>query len=168
MKTKLALMVVLIHLFSTVPVFAEMNNLKMLIPSSEDKEWQLDGDAKQAEGNQLFMLINGGATLYLQLGFKRALTVTVKNKGGQLLNLDIFEMNSPEIAQQVNREKVGEDSRKIAIGVEAYLGEYYINFHQRVYQITVSGYDSSKESIESITALAKLVSRKISAFKSEK
>jgi len=155
-----------IHLFSSGSLFAEEIDLKQYIPSVEDEEWQLDGEASQAEGNELFMLINGGATLYLQLGFKRALIVTVKNKQGLQLNLDIYEMNSPELAQQANKEKIGENALRIEIGTEAFLEDYYINFWQGCYQITISGYDSSEESIKSITALAELVSRKVSRFDS--
>ena len=137
-------------------------DLEMFLPTSEThKEWQMDGSVQKAEGNQLFMLINGGATLYLSLGFKRALIASFVDKHGKSINLDIFEMNSPALAQQVNKEKVGAEAKILSIGNDASLESYYLNFWQGPYQITISGYDSNQESIESITNLAKIVDDKI-------
>ncbi len=70
-------------------------------------------------------------------------------------------MNSLTSAQQVNKEKVGTEAKKLSFGNDASLESYYINFWQGPYQITISGYDSNKKSIESIISLAKIVNDKI-------
>ncbi len=129
--------------------------------SNQHKDWRVSGSIQKAEGNQLFMMINGGATLYLSLGFKRALTASFTDKHGKPINLDIFEMNSPTIAQRVNQEKVGTEAKKLAFGNDTSLESYYLNFWQGPYQITISGYGSNKESIDSIVRLAKIVDGKI-------
>lgn len=142
-------------------------DLEMFLPLPGDQsEWQLDGQVQKAEGKQLFMLINGGATLYLSLGFKRALTATFKDRHGKPVNVDLFEMNSPLIAQRVNREKVGTEGRDLSIGHEGKLESYYLNFWQGPYQITVSGYDDTAASIDSITHLAGLIADNITRFAS--
>ncbi len=128
---------------------------------SNHQEWQLESPAQKAEGNQLFMLINGGATLYLSLGFKRVLIVSLIDQQGKPINIDIFEMNSASIAQQVNKEKVGAEAEKLSFGRNASLESYYLNFWQGPYQITVSGYDSTPASIASIIRLARIVDQKI-------
>jgi len=128
---------------------------------SEHQEWQLESPAQKAEGNQLFMLINGGATLYLSLGFKRVLVATLIDKQGKPINIDIFEMNSPSIAQQVNNEKVGAEAEKLSFGKDASLESYYLNFWQGPYQVTISGYDATPGSIASIIRLARIVDHKI-------
>lgn len=107
------------------------------------------------------MLINGGATLYLSLGFKKALTATLLDKQKKPINIDVFEMNSAAIAKQVNSEKVGTEAKKLSFGQDANLESYYLNFWQGPYQITISGYDSTPESIDSIINLAKIVDQKI-------
>jgi hypothetical protein len=129
---------------------------------SKHQEWQLESPAQKAEGNQLFMLINGGATLYLSLGFKRVLIATLIDKQGKPINIDIYEMNSPSIAQQVNKAKVGLDAEKLSFGKDTSLESYYLNFWQGPYQITISGYDATPASIASIIRLARLVDQKIS------
>lgn len=166
MKAKAVVSIGIFLVVSSISLMADATDLSKYIPGPGDKnQWQLEGTAKQAKGNELFMLINGGATLYLQFGFNQAVIVTVKNKNGQPLNLDIYEMNSAEAAKQVNREKIGKAAEKVDIGTEAYLEEYYINFYQEQYQVTISGFDDSNTSRESIIALAQLVSRKISGTK---
>ncbi len=137
-------------------------NLEAFLPtSSNHREWQLEGPVQKAEGSQLFMLINGGATLYLSLGFKKALTATLLDKQKKPINIDVFEMNSAAIAKQVNSEKVGTEAKKLSFGQDANLESYYLNFWQGPYQITISGYDSTPESIDSIINLAKIVDQKI-------
>ena len=135
-------------------------DLEQLLPILH-KEWQLEEPAQKAEGNRLFMLINGGATLYLSLGFQRALTATFIDKQGKPVNLDIFEMNSAAIAQQVNQKKIGSDVKKLSFGNDTSLESYYLNFWQGPYQITISASDEGLESIRSITELAKIVNKKI-------
>lgn len=137
-----------------------------LPPIGGQSEWQLDGPVQKAEGKQLFMLINGGATLYLSLGFKRALTATFKDRHGKPVNVDLFEMNSLLIAQRVNREKVGTEGRDLPIGNEGRLESYYLNFWQGPYQVTISGYDATAASIDSITRLAGLIADNITRFAS--
>ena len=137
-------------------------DLETFLPTvSIHQEWQVENPAQKAEGNQLFMLINGGATLYLSLGFKRVLIVTLIDKEGKPINIDIFEMNSPSIAQQVNNEKVGVEAEKLSFGRNASLESYYLNFWQGPYQVSISGYDSTPASIASIIRLARIVDFKI-------
>ena len=163
MKTIVSLLFVFGTFFLTHPLIAETTGLEELLPPKSDKTWKVKGEIKQAKGQELFMLINGGAMLYLQLGFNQVLMATLTNSSGQLINLDVFEMNSAEIAEQLVQKKIGESPETLDIGSKAYFEDYYINFYQEKYQVTISGADASEKSRQGVIDLAKLVSERITA-----
>jgi len=138
--------------------------LRLLPLESDLKGWKLDGEPQTAEGIGLFELINGGAEEYLKEGFKRALLATYRNHEGKLINLDIFEMLSPESAWGIYGKKAGDKGTKVSVGEEAAIGDYYLNFRKGAFQVTLSGYDSQKETLNWLLHLGRLVVERISTF----
>ena len=139
-------------------------SLLHLMPLESDlKGWKLDGEPQTAEGISLFELINGGAEEYVKEGFSRAVMATYRNKEGKRINLDIYEMLSPESAKSIYRKKAGDKGQKVSVGEEAAMEDYYLNFRKGAYQVTLSGYDPKKETLEWLLRLARLVAERISA-----
>ena len=139
-------------------------SLLRLLPLESDLEgWTLDGEPETAEGIGLFELIDGGAEEYVKAGFSRAVIATYRNSEGKRINLDIYEMLSPESARTIYRKKAGEKGKKISIGEEAAMEDHYLNFLKGTYQVTVSGYDTQRETQEWILRLARLVAERITA-----
>jgi hypothetical protein len=136
--------------------------LLRLLPSESDlKGWKLDGEPQTAEGIGLFELINGGAEEYVKEGFKRAVMATYRNNEGKLINLDIYEMLSPESATSIYRKKAGDKGTKVSVGEEAATEDYFLNFRKGAYQVTLSGYDTQKETLEWLLHMARLVAERI-------
>lgn len=153
------------------PVFPQSEETRLkepllrLLPLESDlKGWKLDGEPQTAEGVGLFELINGGAEEYVKEGFKRAVIATYRNKEGKLINLDVYEMLSPESARRIHTKKAGEKETKASVGEEAAIGDYYLNFRKGAYQVTLSGYNSEKETLEWLITMGRLVSERISSF----
>ncbi len=153
------------------PVFAQREEnrpkeplLRLLPLESDLKGWKLDGEPQTAEGIGLFELINGGAEEYVKEGFKRAVMATYRNNEGKLVNLDIFEMLSPESARGIHGKKAGEKKSKVSVGEEAAIGDYYLNFRKGVYQVTLSAYDTRKETLELLIHMGRLVAARISSM----
>ncbi len=139
-------------------------SLLHLMPLESDLQgWNLDGEPQTAEGIKLFEVINGGAEEYLKEGFSRAVLATYRNKEGKRINLDIYEMLSPESAQRIYRKKAGDKGQKVSVGEEAALEDYYLNFRKGVYQVTLSGYDTRRETLDWLLHVARLVAERISA-----
>lgn len=139
-------------------------SLLRLLPQESDIEgWMLDGEPETAEGMALFELINGGAEEYVKAGFSRAVLATYRSAQGKRVNLDIYEMLSPESARAVYRRKAGDKGKNVSVGEEAALEDYYLNFRKGSYQVTVSGYDTQKDTLEWILRMARLVAERISA-----
>jgi len=139
-------------------------SLSHLMPLESDlKGWNLDGEPQTAEGIRLFELINGGAEEYVKEGFSRAVMATYRNQEGKRINLDIYEMLSPESAERIYRKKAGDKGQKVSVGEEAAMEDYYLNFRKGVYQVTLSGYDTQRETLDWLLRMALLVAGKIGA-----
>jgi hypothetical protein len=135
--------------------------LRLLPPETDLKGWTLDGEPQTAEGMALFDLINGGAEEYVKAGFRRAVTATYLNKEGKRINLDIFEMLSPESAASIYRKKAGGRGTQVAVGEEAAMEDYYLNFRKGSFQVTLSGYDTQQDTLEGIFLMGRLVAERI-------
>jgi len=137
---------------------------RLLPPESKLQGWKLDESPQMAEGLELFLLINGGGEIYIQEGFKRAILATYSNAKGRVINLEIFEMKSPESAQSIHKKKIGKQGKKVPIGEDAMLEEYYVNFRQGSFQVTLSGDDSKEETVKMLLDLALMVAKRIQSF----
>ncbi len=157
-------------IFSFSPIFSQAEDprpkeslLYLMPPESDLKGWKLDGEPQTAEGVRLFELINGGAEEYVKEGFRRAVLGTYRNNEGKRINLDIYEMLSPESAKRIYRKKAGDKGQTVSVGEEAAMEDYYLNFRKGAYQVTLSGYDTQRETLEWLLRLARLVAERIGA-----
>jgi hypothetical protein len=151
-------------IFSRAEESRPKESLLHLMPLESDlKGWKLDGEPQTTEGIRLFELINGGAEEYMKEGFNRALMATYRNAEGKRINLDIFEMLSPEGAKSIQRKKAGDKGQKVSVGEEAAMEDYYLNFRKGAYQVTLSGYDTQRETMEWLLRMARLVAERIRA-----
>ena len=87
--------------------------LRLLPLESDLKGWMLDGEPQIAEGIGLFELINGGAEEYVKAGFSRAVMATYRNNEGKRINVEIYEMLSPESARSIYRKKAGDKGKRV-------------------------------------------------------
>jgi len=139
----------------------EESLLRLLPLESDLKGWTLDGEPETAEGTGLFELINGGAEEYVKAGFRRAVLAKYRNSEGKRINLDIYEMISPESARTIYRKKAGDKGKKVSIGEEAAVEDYYLNFRKVNCQVTVSGYDTQEQTLDWLLRIARLVAERI-------
>ncbi|MDP1991610.1 MAG: hypothetical protein Q8K00_11365 [Syntrophales bacterium] len=172
-KTRILCLMTLSILLSLViaffpPIFCQAEepqtkgSLLQLLPLESDlKGWKLDGEPQTAEGIRLFELINGGAEEYVKEGFSRAVIATYRNNEGTRINLDIYEMLSPENAKNIHRKKASDKGQKVSVGEEAAMEDYYLNFRKGPYQVTLSGYDTQRETLEWLLLMARLVAERI-------
>ena len=133
----------------------------MLPPATELKGWTLDGEPQTADGMALFELINGGAEEYVKEGFRRAVLATYTNSEGKRINVDIFEMLSPENTKSIHHKKAGDKGIKVSVGDEGTLEDYYLNFRKGAYQVTLSAYDAQKATLDLLLHVARLVAERM-------
>lgn len=123
--------------------------------------WTVAEPARSAEGQELFTVINGGAELYVRLGFARAVFASYQNPAGKSINLEIYQMKTAKFAHEVYTHKVGANGRPADFGTAAFFEDYYLNFYKGPFQVTISGYDTDKQTVAGIFTLAGLVDQRL-------
>ena len=121
----------------------------------------------QKAGNEaeLFALMNGGAAFYIKHGFIRAVFQEYKDPNGGRFAIGIFEMKDTHAAHDVYRAQAGTGTKNITLGDEAVLAEYYVLLRRGRYYITVTGFDSEKQTRDTLIAIAGNLDQKISTSK---
>jgi len=123
--------------------------------------WVVQEPPRTAEGNQLFTVINGGAELYVRLGFARAVFASYQSPAGKSINLEIYQMKAPASAREVYDQKAGSEGRAADFGEASRLADHYLNFYKGPYQVTISGYDTDSLTINGIKDLASVVEERL-------
>ena len=129
--------------------------------SGELEEWEPVGTAQHFVGEELYDLINGGAVIYYEYGFKQVITQEYAIENGSSVNLEIYEMKNAASAYGIYSFKTGDEGEKIDIGSDALLEDYYMNFWKGNFLVTLTAYDSDKETLNGLLAIAATVAAKI-------
>ena len=151
----------------SISVRAEDNLRRLLPPESSLQGWKLDATPETAQGIELYKLINGGAEIYMQSGFKRAIFASYGDAEGKIINLEIYEMASIKSALEIHQKKISPEGRKIDIGADAVLEDYYLNFQRGPFQVTLSEYDAGQKTVPKLLDMARMVAQRIRSFYTE-
>lgn len=135
--------------------------LNYLPQSGELEEWQPVGSPQKFVGENLYSLINGGAVIYYEYGFKQIITQEYVNKNEKFINVEIFEMTSPASAYGIYTFKTSYHGKQVPVGTEALLEDYYLNFWKGNFLITLTAFDSEKDVLNDLLTIAKTVNTKI-------
>ena len=121
-----------------------------------------DGLPQRADDLEgLFARMNGGAEQYLRYGFSRALFQAYKTGGNRSLDFEIFQMKNAKAAHQIYTLMAGRGNKKLDIGHEAVLGEYYLIFRKGEFYVTITGSDSEEKTRDELIAVARAVEEKV-------
>ncbi len=117
-------------------------------------DWYPSGPPEVATGEDLYLLINGGAEIYNEYGFVAAVYQTYNSASSKSINLEIYEMVDSSAAYGMFTFKTGQKGKAIDLGCQGWFASYYLNFWADNYLITVIGLDSSKSLIKGIERIA--------------
>jgi Family of unknown function (DUF6599) len=139
-------------------------NLSRYLPASDEiSGWKLNDTPQNYRGDELFLMINGGAGIYHEYGFTQVLRAEYVDAGGKSINLEIYEMESPAAAYGIYTFKSSDSGKTLSIGNEALLQDYYLNFWKRNLLVTVIGLDSEERTVQGVVAMAKAVDARITS-----
>ena len=139
-------------------------NLAGLLPTGGEVAGLTPGDTLQVfHGDDLYQMIDGGADIYHEYGFRQVLSTEYVDGCDKVIKLELYEMESPLAAYGIYSFKVGEGGRSLAMGREGRLEDYYLNFWKGNLQVTLVGQDAEEETVQGVVALAAAVADKITA-----
>ena len=163
-KTSLSFLTLVLLILQVVCVNKENSKADIfsLLPDKHElQNWKPIDEPVRFVGDDLFELINGGAEIYHEYGFKEIISGEYESDSGKSINLEISKMDSPTSAYGIYSFKTSSDGKKFNIGNDALFEDYYLNFWKGEYLITLVGFDTEKETIDGILQLAKIIDKKI-------
>lgn len=131
---------------------------KMLIhylpKSGEAGSWKREGEPQHFDGEALYEYIDGGAEIYHEYGFKSVTVQDYVNPAGKSVSVEVFEMSDSESAYGIYTFKTNITGQKVAIGEDAQLADYYLNFWKGNMLATLTGFDETPETRDGLLCLA--------------
>ena len=134
--------------------------LSLLPEAAKITGWQRSGAPALYQDETLFDYLNGGAEIFFDYGFTRAL-VQEYTRGAAQIILDIYEMSSAKGARGIFQKRASTDYQQISVGEEGRLGDYYLIFYKGPFFVAVTGLSMEPEVIEGIESIARAVAERI-------
>lgn len=126
-----------------------------------DSDWRAEDDLQEYRGEDLFLLINGGAEIYYEYGFDRVAARGYRYRNGKAVNVEIYQMVGSASAFGIYSLKTGRGGQRLNFGDRALLEDYYLNFWKGPYLVTLTGFDSQKGTITALTTMAEYIDARI-------
>jgi hypothetical protein len=140
------------------------NNILTYFPvSSELRGWNQQDSTRVFVGEDLYTLIDGGADIYLEYGFRQAAAAEYRNDRENSIKLEIYEMSDASAAYGMFSLNAGTQGKKIQIGNEGMLFQYYLMFWKNKFIIFLTGNDTTSETISGILEIAASIDKRLSA-----
>lgn len=156
------LALLLIFLVANAAAGQAPENLAGYLPASGEVAGLTQSDTPQGyHGDDLYRMIDGGADIYHEYGFRQVLSAEYMDGRGKIIKLEMYAMESPAAAYGIYSFKVGEGGKVLAIGQEGLIEDYYLNFWKGNLQVTVIGQDAEDETTQGVVALAETVAARI-------
>lgn len=134
------------------------SDLSRLLPdSTRAGGWERNGEPGIWEGEDLYVYINGGAEIYQEYGFERILIQDYKNPADSSISLEIYEMTEAPAAFGMFTFKTSSTGENLDIGQGGQIEDYYLNFWQDRYLVTLTGFDQKPETVSGLKLLAEAV-----------
>ena len=152
---------ILLVLFHCSGTSSREGILAYLPEKSELGEWKPMGDPQMAEGEDLFLLINGGAEIYYEYGFKRAVIQSYTSENDKSINIEMYEMEDPAAAYGVYTFKTSDRGRSVSVGQEALQEDYYLNFWKGRFLVTLIGFDTDDDTKSGLMMMARAIETRV-------
>ena len=143
--------------------------LGALLPTMEEiSGWEFSSTPQFFEPGNLWEYIDGAAELYLQYGFRMVVTSEyTSRKDSNFLNVEIYQMESPDHAFGIYAAERSPDDNFVQIGVQGYLGESYLNFWKGPYYVKLISFQTSSGTKGVLLEFSRLIADKIAGNYSE-
>lgn len=142
-------------------------SLTDILPAVLPDGWKSSGEAEEYAGDDLFLYINGGAEIYHEFGFSRVIVQDYTLLNERSITLEIYEMKRADGAFGMYTFKTTPEGDQLDIGSRASLEDYYLNFWEGRYLVTLTGFDEDPVTIQGLQKIAAEVAENITDSASE-
>lgn len=158
----------LVLVFFSVPLVFQhargltQESLVEILPEDGEAEgWNKHRALRHYEGKDLYEYINGGAEIYHEFGFVQVVVQDYIHQTGKSISVEIFEMDSPYSAFGIYTFKTDPGDKRIPLGTDAQLADYYMNFWTGPFLVTLTGFDETDETRQGLLDIANRMNSKL-------
>lgn len=136
--------------------------LNLLPNENELKEFTLKSDPEYYKGDDLFYLINGGADLYLEYGFKDVISASYENTTGLSFKIEIYQMLNDSAAYGIFSFNRGDKNISDQIG-DAFIqqNDFLIFIKGNYYSVLTTNANKEEQKVD-LWRIAKILNAKMS------
>ena len=159
--------IIIAFCFSTIPSYAilaqdQNSSIASFLPRPEELgKWHLVDSARTFVGEDLFTFIDGGADVYYEYGFKQVITAEYRDNHDLSIKLEIYEMANDAASSGMYSISASIQGKKIIIGNEGTISEYYLIFWKDRFLIFISSDDTTKATSTEMLSIASSIDKKI-------
>jgi hypothetical protein len=147
--------------FAPWPGWSQKTIIRALPEDHELAGWKRVRSIQHFIGEALYEYIDGGAEIYHEYGFGEVAVQDYVNEAEKSVSVEIFLMSSPASAYGMYTFKTDAKGKRMAIGTEAKLADYYLNFWKGPYIVTLTGFDETEETRQGLLAIAHKVASRL-------
>jgi hypothetical protein len=142
------------------PALAQRATLDTFLPS-DTAGWHLTEPPQSFVGDELFNMIDGGAALYQEYGFDRAISAKYENGAGGGVDVEVYAMSDSGSAYGIFGITAAAGERSLTLGDEGEMGEYFLVFRKGRHVVTVSGQNTEKRTMEGVKLIGQAVDARV-------
>ncbi len=148
--------------FISYQLLAQQEKMIQLLPGAvELKGFELKSEPEYYQGDDLFFLINGGADVYLEYGFKDVISASYENETGLGFKAEIYQMLNDSAAYGIFSFNRSNRTIYHDIGDESIRQNDFLIFIKGHYYIVLTTQSNQEEQLVNLLAKAKLIEAKI-------
>lgn len=148
---------VFISVFFSIQLLAQKEILQELLPSiNELKGFELKTEPEYYQGDDLFYLINGGADIYLEYGFKDVISGSYENETGVSFKAEIYQMLNDSAAYGIFSFNRNDKTIYHDIGDESIRQDDFLIFIKGRFYVVFTTQSNREEQIVNLLAKARL------------
>lgn len=153
---------IIIAVSLSIQLFAQGEGLLNLLPATDEVNgFELIEKPEYYKGDDLFFLINGGADIYLEYGFKDVISATYKNEPGLSFKVEIYQLLHDSAAYGIFSFNRGDKPLSHEIGDECIHEKDFLIFIKANYYIVLTTQFNYETQKVNLVEKAKLIAAKI-------
>lgn len=134
--SKSFLLFIIAFLYSSQVILSQ-GSMDGVLMNDTCRDMVLVGEPEYFIGDDLFSLINGGADLYHEYGFREVVTAKYGFTAGDTVKAEVYDMGSPEGAWGIYSMTETSKARPFSAGVAGRQGEGFVQFIKGSYMVYI-------------------------------
>jgi hypothetical protein len=144
------------------PAAAQSSDPGLMPPDGFSGAWKKSAPPRTYTSADLYGYINGGAELFLELGFEQ-LTIQKYKDGGQELGVEVYRMTDPTAARAIYQSRKGKETPDAGLKVRHTASRHQLQLQRGRYYVIVNNVSGGAASAPVLVAAASAVAKAIPA-----